>query len=102
MLTWSPSDNSLNMPAGPITEQPVTKFPSIMAVGANGRSTWVTGLCMQMHVGHSGVEGKHETGLFRRAVLRLLQRSQLFLRRTCREQADQPRRQHFGGQFFRM
>ena len=34
MLTPSPSDNSFSIPAGPITEHPVTTFPSINAVGA--------------------------------------------------------------------
>jgi len=51
MLTSRPEDNSPSIPAGPITEQPVTKFPSINAVGAKRRAVWGTGACMQMHVG---------------------------------------------------
>ena len=37
IVTPSPDDNSPNMPAGAKTEQPVTKFPSIRAVGAKRR-----------------------------------------------------------------
>ena len=37
--TPSPDDNSLSMPAGAITEQPVTILPSIRAVGAKRRWT---------------------------------------------------------------
>ena len=37
--TPSPDDNSPNMPAGAITEQPVTILPSINAVGAKRRCT---------------------------------------------------------------
>jgi hypothetical protein len=39
MLTSSPADSSPSMPAGASTEVPMTKFPSIRAVGANRRST---------------------------------------------------------------
>ena len=49
MLTPSPSDNSFNIPAGPTTEQPVTTFPSINAVGAKRRAA--DGDSMQAHVG---------------------------------------------------
>jgi hypothetical protein len=40
------------MPAGAKMEVPVTKFPSIKAVGAKRRSTWTGsgGFFMQMHV----------------------------------------------------
>jgi hypothetical protein len=51
MLTSRPEDNSPSIPAGPITEQPVTKFPSINAVGAKRRAVWGAGACMQKHVG---------------------------------------------------
>jgi hypothetical protein len=37
IVTSSPLDNSLSMPAGASTEQPVTTFPSISAVGAKRR-----------------------------------------------------------------
>ena len=49
MLTPSPSDNSFNIPAGPTTEQPVTTFPSINAVGA--KRLIADGDSMQAHVG---------------------------------------------------
>ncbi len=39
MLTSRPDESSLSMPAGASTEQPVTMFPSINAVGAKRRST---------------------------------------------------------------
>ena len=42
MLTCSPSDSSLNMPAGARMEVPVMKFPSIKAVAAKRRSTWLS------------------------------------------------------------
>src|SRR3954453_12518531 len=70
MLTSRPKDNSLSIPAGPITEQPVTKFPSINAVGAKRRAVWVAaGLCMQGHVGH--LAGKIKA-MERAALLRLV------------------------------
>ncbi len=59
MLTSRPDESSLSMPAGASTEQPVTIFPSINAVGANRRSTWATGtgtFFMQMHVGEMRLE----------------------------------------------
>jgi len=54
MLTPSPDDSSINMPAGASTEQPVTIFPSINAVGAKRRAAWE--FSMQMHVDHAGAE----------------------------------------------
>ncbi len=52
IVTPSPLDNSFSMPAGASTEQPVTIFPSIRAVGAKRRWTWPSagGFFMQMHV----------------------------------------------------
>jgi hypothetical protein len=53
------------MPAGPITEHPVTKFPSIKAVGAKRRAVCAAaGLCMQMHLGEIGGQGKHGIEVF--------------------------------------
>jgi hypothetical protein len=58
ILTSSPSDSSLNMPAGASTDVPVMKFPSIKAVGAKRRSTWPGsgGVFMQMHLDDVGVK----------------------------------------------
>ena len=54
-LTSRPEDSSISMPAGASTEQPVTIFPSIKAVGAKRRcATW--GLSMQVHVGRTDAE----------------------------------------------
>jgi hypothetical protein len=63
MLTSSPADSSLNMPAGASTEVPMTKFPSIRAVGANRRSIWTGsgGFIMQMHVDDVRADWKNET-----------------------------------------
>jgi hypothetical protein len=38
MLTSSPEDSSPSIPAGASTEQPVTRLPSINALGAKRRS----------------------------------------------------------------
>src|SRR3954464_16024616 len=56
MLTPRLADNSPSMPAGASTEQPVTKLPSINAVGAKRR---VAGLSMRVHVAGIGQEGKN-------------------------------------------
>jgi hypothetical protein len=44
-------------------EVPVMKFPSIKAVAAKRRSTWLSsdGFFMQMHVDHLRAKGKQET-----------------------------------------
>jgi hypothetical protein len=49
------------MPAGASTEQPVTIFPSIKAVGAKRRWMWPSAdaFFMQMHVGQVRRKGKH-------------------------------------------
>src|ERR1700710_3259484 len=80
MLTSRPEDNSPSTPAGPITEQPVTKFPSINAVGAKRRVVWGAGACMQMHVG--GIRPARKDGselfygaAFRHGFFQILQRS---------------------------
>jgi hypothetical protein len=39
MLTPSPEDSSPSIPAGASTEEPVTRLPSINAVGPKRRST---------------------------------------------------------------
>jgi hypothetical protein len=51
MLTSSPADNSGSMPAGASTEQPVTTFPSIRAVGAKRPAV---AFSMQVHVAATG------------------------------------------------
>ena len=50
------------MPAGASTEQPVTIFPSINAVGAKRRPGREAS--MQMHVGDGGGKGKAGTAIF--------------------------------------
>src|SRR5436190_524050 len=52
MLTSRPDDNSLSMPVGASTEQPVTTFPSINAVGAKRfttRCVYQLATLMQLH-----------------------------------------------------
>jgi hypothetical protein len=51
------------MPAGASTDVPVTKFPSIKAVGAKRRSMWTGsgGFFMQMHVDDVRAKWKQET-----------------------------------------
>jgi hypothetical protein len=46
------------MPAGASTEQPVTRFPNISAVGAKRRCSGMSGsgFFMQVHVEHAGAE----------------------------------------------
>jgi hypothetical protein len=48
----------INMPAGASTEQPVTRFPNIRAVGAKRRPVLepAGGLFMQLHVEHTAAE----------------------------------------------
>src|SRR5207237_8201931 len=62
MVTSSPADSSLSMPAGARTAVPLAKFPSIRAVGANRRWTWTWsgGAFMQVHVGDASTEWKNE------------------------------------------
>src|SRR5450759_1112110 len=66
-LTSRPDDSSISMPAGASTEQPVTIFPSIKAVGAKRRCARC-GLSMQMHVGQSDAEEKGSPDYFARAA----------------------------------
>src|ERR1700744_1434720 len=61
-------DSSISIPAGASTEQPVTMFPNISAVGAKRRpgEDPSSGFFMQLHVEQTGSERKARPVYFER------------------------------------
>src|SRR6516162_494490 len=68
MLMSSPDDNSGSIPAGANTEQPVTTFPSIRAIGAKRRAAGSD--FMQLHVGSIDTAWKGRLNQFRDVATR--------------------------------